>query len=83
MPRFSGSCCKQLTISTIEEGKMSRIIVYVSGGNVQDVLSDRQGSEVMIVDYDNEKGSVRKLRAFRPVTCDPTYFGQTVAGLED
>lgn len=62
---------------------MSRIIVYVSGGNVQDVLSDQPGSEVMIVDYDNEKELTSKARAFRPVACNPSYFEHTVAGLED
>ena len=70
-------------INDIEEGKMSRIIVYVSGGNVQDVLSDQPGSEVMIVDYDNERDLTRKGRAFRSVACNPTYFEHTVADRED
>ena len=35
--------------------KTSRIVIYVDGGIVQDVLADTPGVEAMIVDYDNER----------------------------
>lgn len=35
--------------------KPVRIVIYVSGGLVQDVLAEDKGVEAMIVDYDNEE----------------------------
>ena len=34
--------------------KPIRIVIYVDGGIVQDVLAEAPGVEAMIVDYDNE-----------------------------
>lgn len=62
---------------------MARIIVYVSGGNVQSVLSDESGSQVMVVDYDNEKESTNRIREFEPISYNPIYFDRTMAGVED
>jgi hypothetical protein len=65
------------------EDSMARVIVYVSGGNVQDIISSSPGVEVMIVDYDNEKCSATPKRSFEPVRCDLIFFDRTMAGLED
>jgi len=44
--------------------KPIRIVIYVSGGVVQDVLAEDEGVEAMVVDYDNES-------AVRPVCSKP------------
>ena len=62
--------------------KMSRIIIYVKGGVVQDVLADSRGIEVMIVNYDDEECLGKTDRSFQPVRCDKPYFEQTLAGIE-
>jgi hypothetical protein len=61
---------------------MAKVIVYVNGGNVQDIIADSPGIEVMLVDYDNEAVQPAPDRAFRDVRCDPVLFSQTVAGTE-
>ena len=61
---------------------MARIIIYVSGGNVQDIISDTTGDEVMLVDYDNEEGTTNPERAFRKTRVDQSLFNCTVAGKE-
>jgi len=43
---------------------MARVIVYVSGGNIQDVISDSPEVQVMVVDYDNEREPGSKDRSF-------------------
>lgn len=60
---------------------MSKVIVYVNGGNVQGVISDTDDVEIMIVDYDNEVES-SKDRDFESVPCDPQYFLATLKGKE-
>ena len=40
-----------------ERHKPIRIVIYVSGGVVQDVLAEDEAVEAMIVDYDNEASS--------------------------
>jgi hypothetical protein len=62
---------------------MARVIVYVSGGNIQGVLSDEPGSQVMIVDYDNEKETTDRMRTFESISYNPIYFNRTMAGAED
>ena len=62
---------------------MTKIIVYVSGGCVQDVVSNREEVEVMVVDYDNEETNGEQKREFESVRCDPIHFERTVAGIED
>jgi len=57
---------------------MAKIIVYVRGGNVQDIISNCEGHEVMIVDYDNEKCSHGKTRLFESVRHDPNHFNLTI-----
>jgi hypothetical protein len=61
---------------------MARVIVYVSGGNIQDVISDSPEVQVMVVDYDNEREPGSKDRSFLPATYDPDYFERTIAGVE-
>ncbi|MCO6438571.1 MAG: hypothetical protein J5J06_15880 [Phycisphaerae bacterium] len=60
-----------------------RIVVYVDGGIVQDVLSDTAGVQVMIVDYDNERaGDPKSSRSFESVTVDESMIERTVNGTE-
>ena len=61
-----------------------RIVIYVDGGIVQNVLADTPGIEAMLVDYDNEKaGDDRAERSFQPVDVDPAYIEETIKGTED
>jgi hypothetical protein len=62
---------------------MTKIIVFVSGGNVQGYISDTPGNQVMIVDYDNEEGQERPERSFQEAPCDLHLFEQTLAGTEN
>ncbi len=62
----------------------ARIVIYVDGGIVQDVLADGPGVEAMIVDHDNERGGDPKsLRAFEPVDVNREYIEKTSQGIED
>jgi len=61
---------------------MGRMIVYVSGGNVQDIIADTPGLQVMLVDYDNEEGQPKPERSFVEIREDPVLFSRTVAGKE-
>ena len=61
-----------------------RIVIYVSGGVVQDVLAEDEGVEAMIVDYDNEAaGDDPADRSFDPVPVNREYIEKTVQGIED
>ncbi len=62
----------------------TRIVIYVDGGIVQDVLSDTASVEVMIVDYDNERaGEDPADRSFEPVDVNPKYIEKTTKGTEN
>lgn len=64
--------------------KPVRIVIYVSGGIVQDVLAEDEGVEAMIVDYDNEKGGEPKSsRSFEEVPVNRAYIEKTIQGTED
>jgi hypothetical protein len=64
--------------------KPIRIVIYVSGGVVQDVLAEDEGVEAMIVDYDNEEGGEPKSsRSFEEVQVNRAYIEKTVQGTED
>lgn len=64
--------------------KHARVVIYVSGGIVQDVLADAAGVKAMIVDYDNEKaGDPKSLRSFQAVTVNRSYIAKTIKGIED
>ena len=64
--------------------KPIRIVIYVSGGVVQDVLAEDEGAEAMIVDYDNEEGGEPKSsRSFEPIAVNREYIEKTVKGIED
>ena len=64
--------------------KTVRIVIFVDGGVVQDVLADGSGVEAMLVDYDNENGGEPKSsRSFEPVTADPKYIEKTIQGNEN
>ena len=61
-----------------------RIVIYVSGGIVQDVLAEEEGVEAMIVDYDNEgAGEPKSARSFEEVTVNRAYVKKTIQGIED
>lgn len=64
--------------------KPIRIVIYVSGGIVQDVLAEAEGVEAMIVDYDNEKaGEPKSSRSFEPIPVNRAYIKKTIRGIED
>ena len=65
------------------DGKV-RIVVYVDGGVVQDVLTDTPGVEAMIVDYDNEKaGDDPACRSFEQIEVNAEYIEKTTKCIED
>mgnify|MGYP001616210007 CR=1 FL=1 len=67
-----------------EHQKPVRIVIYVSGGIVQDVLAEVEGVEAMIVDYDNEgAGEPKSSRSFEEVPVNCAYINKTVQGIED
>ena len=64
--------------------KPVRIVIYVSGGVVQDVLAEDEGVEAMIVDYDNEgAGEPKSSRSFEEVPVNRAYIEKTIQGIED
>ena len=64
--------------------KPIRIVIYVSGGIVQDVLAEAEGVEAMIVDYDNEgAGEPKSSRSFEEVPVNRAYIENTIQGVED
>jgi len=64
--------------------KPIRVVIYVSGGVVQDVLAADEGVEAMIVDYDNEgAGEPKSSRSFEEVQVNRAYIEKTVQGTED
>ncbi|MFH1108391.1 MAG: hypothetical protein V1790_04220 [Planctomycetota bacterium] len=64
--------------------KPIRIVIYVSGGIVQDVLAEDEGVEAMIVDYDNEgAGEPKSSRSFEEVPVNRAYIEKTIQGIED
>ena len=61
-----------------------RIVIYVSGGIVQDVVTNAEGVEAMIVDYDNEQaGEPKSSRSFEEASVNPKYIEKTMQGIED
>ena len=67
-----------------EHQKPVRIVIYVSGGVVQDVLAETEGAEAMIVDYDNEgTGEPVSSRSFEPIPVNRAYIKKTIRGIED
>jgi len=63
---------------------MVRIVIYVQGGVVQEVLADAEGVEAMIVDYDNEEaGDPKEDRTFFDVDVNAEAIDKTVKGIED
>jgi len=64
--------------------KPIRIVIYVSGGVVQDVLAEDEGVEAMIVDYDNEgAGEPISSRSFEEIPVNRAYIEKTIRGIED
>jgi len=66
-----------------EEHKPIRVVIYVSGGIVQDVLAEDEGVEAMVVDYDNEEaGEPKSSRSFEGVPVNRAYIDKTIQGVE-
>lgn len=62
----------------------TRVAVLVSGGVVQDVLADREGLAVMVVDYDNEKADQpNSERSFEPIPVEPGTINDLLNRTED
>ena len=60
-----------------------RMVIYVDGGIVQDVLADGSSVESMIVDYDNENaGEPKSSRSFEPVPANREYMEKTIQGMK-
>ena len=77
-------CISHASQSTNVRVASIRIVVYVEGGLVNDVLADTPGVEAMIVDYDNEKeGDLRSERCFSPVEVNVDYINKTIEGVEE
>jgi len=67
-----------------ERHKPIRVVIYVSGGVVQDVLAEDEGAEAMVVDYDNEQaGEPKSSRSFEVVPVNRAYIEKTIRGVED
>lgn len=61
-----------------------RVVIYVDGGNVQNVVADAPGVEVMLVDYDNERaGPAPPNRSFEPVPVNLELIEKTIKCEED
>lgn len=70
--------------ATKSKRKPIRIVIYVNGGIVQDVLAEAEGVEAMIVDYDNEgAGEPKNSRSFEAVPVNRVYIDKTIQGVED
>ena len=66
------------------EHKPVRIVIFVEGGIVQDVLTDTENVEAMIVDYDNEDvGEPKDSRSFESVPVNRECIEKTIQGIED
>ena len=56
-----------------------KVVIYVDGGNVQNVVADAPGLEVMLVDYDNEAGEGGPpQRSFEPVPVNLELIEKTI-----
>ncbi len=67
-----------------KEKTRKRVVIYVRGGLVQDVIANAATVEAMVVDYDNERaGDDPANRVFEPVRVDAEYIQKTIKGIED
>jgi hypothetical protein len=64
------------------EVRMSKVVVFVLGGNVQGFIADERGIEVMIIDYDNETCG-EKIRDFDIAPYNPTLVERSLRGVEN
>ena len=61
-----------------------KVVIYVDGGNVQNVVADAPGLEVMLVDYDNERAEAGPPnRSFEPVPVNLELIEKTIRCEED
>lgn len=58
---------------------MTKIIVFVEGGVVQDFISDSDGVELMIVNFDDEEEQGAAGRTFMPVARNMDAFSGVLA----
>jgi hypothetical protein len=65
------------------ENDMARTIILVRGGVVQEVLSEDENDQVMIIDYDDEAASKVRFRNFQKARLNMALFGKLASGTEE
>ena len=61
---------------------MARVVIFVEGGVVQQVIRDAAELEVMIINYDDEESDPKPRRSFEPVVYEPDLVDSVLAGAE-
>ena len=54
---------------------MARVVITMEGGLIQHIMSDQEGIEVMVLDFDTEGGDNERIKEFEG---DPVYVFQGV-----
>jgi len=55
--------------------EMARVVITMEGGLIQLIMSDQEGIEVMVLDFDTEGGDNERIKEFEG---DPVYVFQGV-----
>ena len=61
---------------------MVKVVIYVRGGVVQDVVADSDSVDVMLVNYDDEEDLGQKTRVFERAHVDAALVALTAAAKE-
>jgi hypothetical protein len=54
---------------------MARVVITMEGGLIQHIMTDQEGIEVMVLDFDTEGGDNERIREFEG---NPVYVFQGV-----
>ena len=54
---------------------MARVVIAMEGGLIQHIMADREGIEVMVLDFDTEGGDDERIKEFEG---NPVYVFQGV-----
>ena len=54
---------------------MARVVITMEGGLIQHIMADREGIEVMVLDFDTEGGDDERIKEFEG---NPVYVFQGV-----
>jgi len=54
---------------------MARVVITIDGGLIQHVMSDQEGIEVMVLDFDTDGGDDERIKEFEG---NPVYLMQGV-----